>query len=426
MFFQRFDPRETRHDLFVDRESDQRWLRRNIEATLSNRDTIAGRSICVHGPKGSGKTIFARTVLHAVKARSEFLTRTVFVEVDCRRLASARAVFNAVTQGLVEGLLSLQAARVAVSAALINAAKGLLALTRFTGDVELKVAHEHIAQFKLSGGADIGLTPKLALPAKLGALFGISFERSEKEVRTLTGTVAFDEAGLCASLKELLADVRRANLDVVLFLDNIDELHHDYKDEATRQLVWQQAEWALELAQAPVVMLACMRSYYSGVARAFSLTRALDPVPENVRLGIIERRVKEEPEEVRTQCAEPPVKAMMNRVAGAASTPLACLQWFQAFAEEEAYDREAQQREVLRFVRGTYAQIPTGLIEKVVREFDAPDTEVDRKVVLDACGGNETLFAALQDREVILPNDFWNPLRFTLDPALHILHPTKS
>ena len=31
-----------------------------------------------------------------------------------------------------------------------------------------------------------------------------------------------------------------------------------------------------------------------------------------------------------------------------------------------------------------------------------------------------------KDREVILPNDFWNPLRFTLDPTLHILHPKNG
>ena len=30
--------------------------------------------------------------------------------------------------------------------------------------------------------------------------------------------------------------------------------------------------------------------------------------------------------------------------------------------------------------------------------------------------------AAIQDHQVVLPNDFWNPTRFTLDPSLHLLH----
>lgn len=423
MFFQNFGHYETKPALFINREPDQRWLRENVEATLRKRDEIVGRSICVHGPKGSGKTAFARKVLHDLKApRAD---RALFLEVDCRRKASARAVFNAVAQDLVEELLRLQAARVRVSDALVAAARALLALTRFSGGVELKVAHEHVTQFKLTGGADAGVTPKLQVPLKLNALFGISFERSDKEVKTLTGTVTFDEAGLCAALKELLWDVRRADLDVVLFLDNIDELHHDYKDEATRAQVWRQAEWALELGTAPIVTLACMRSYYTGVARAWEM-RALQSLPPHYRLGIIERRLKEEPAEIQKQCEDSKVRAMMHHVVGATSTPLASLQWFKNYAEEEAYGRKEQHAVVKDYVRGSYANVPFDVIEKLVREFDDPNQEVDRDLILAACGNNATVFAALQDREVILPNDFWNPLRFTLDPTLHILHPKND
>lgn len=423
MFFQNFGHYETKPSLFINREPDQRWLRENIEATLRKRDEIVGRAICVHGPKGSGKTAFARKVLSDL--RTQRADRSIFLEVDCRRKASARAVFNAVAQDLVEELLRLQSARVPVREALVSAARVLLALTRFSGGVELKVAHEHVTQFKLTGGAEAGTPMKLQVPLKLNALFGISLERSDKEVKTLTGTVTFDEAGLCEALKELLRDVRRADLDVVLFLDNIDELHHDYKDETTRALVWRQAEWALELGSAPVVTLACMRSYYTGVARAWEM-RALKPLPDHYRLGMIERRLKEEPKDLQKRCEAPAVKAMMNHVARATTTPLATLQWFKNYAEEEAYERAAQRAVVKDFVRGSYANVPFDVIEKLVREFDDPEQEVDRDLILAACGNNATVFAALQDREVILPNDFWSPLRFTLDPTLHILHPKND
>ena len=34
MFFQKFDSRDTRPELFINRDGDQRWLRQNIEAAL--------------------------------------------------------------------------------------------------------------------------------------------------------------------------------------------------------------------------------------------------------------------------------------------------------------------------------------------------------------------------------------------------------
>jgi hypothetical protein len=40
---------------------------------------------------------------------------------------------------------------------------------------------------------------------------------------------------------------------------------------------------------------------------------------------------------------------------------------------------------------------------------------------LAACGDNEAVLNQLQDRQAILPVDFWNPVEFTLDPELTFL-----
>jgi hypothetical protein len=336
-----------------------RWLLAGLEAYLTERAIDRGRSFVVIGAKGSGKTIFARKVIESV--RPKFLANTLFVEVDCRRQASSRAVFNVVAQSIVDELQKLSRAGVKIRPALLDAAKMLTAITRFT-EVELKVAHEHTMQFK----AAAGVSPKLGVLQKLEATFGVSLENVDKRVKTLTGKVTFDEAGLCAAIKELLADIRRENLGVLLFIDNIDELHHDYRDDATRRRVFQEAEWVIELAQAPVSMVACMRSYYSGVARALQ-KRALEPLPANYLKGVLERRIREEGPEVQRWFETPPAQALANEVAKHAPTPLACLQWFQWFAEEDAYAPKEMERTAERLLRAEYANVPIDTLRSIAR-----------------------------------------------------------
>lgn len=414
MYFQRLDARDTDPALFVDRERDQQWLHAGLEAYLNERAPDRGRSFVVIGAKGSGKTIFARRVIASV--RKKFLSNTLFIEVDCRRQASSRAVFNIVAQSIVDELQKLSHAGAKVRPALLDAAKMLTAVTRFT-EVELKVAHEHTMQFK----AAVSATPKLGVLQKLEATFGLSLENVEKRVKTLTGKVTFDEAGLCAAIKELLADIRHAGFSVLLFVDNVDELHHDYKDDATRRRVFQEAEWVIELAQAPVAMVACMRSYYSGVARALQ-KRALDPLAAPYLKGVLERRVREESDEVRRWFTTAPAQAMANEVSKHAPTPLACLQWFQWFAEEDAYDPDAMERTAERLLRAEYANVPLDTLRRIAQSFKRPTDEIDRAQLLAACGESESELATVQDRQVVLPNDFFNPTRFTLDPTVFVLH----
>ncbi len=423
MYFGLFNAMETDPGLFVNRSSECQWLSQSIQAWLARPKTATVKqSWCVHGSKGSGKTIFAKKVLGDVQASApQHLKNTLVLDVDCRRLNSSRAVYKEVAMRLVHELGRLKDARVKVPEELVGLCQAFLALTRLEGNVEAQVAHENLVRFQAALGAKTSM-----LRSVLEGSFGLTFESTQKKTQTLKGSLRFDDAGLCSALKAYFCDLRDAGFRVLLFLDNVDELQHEYRTDELRGKTKEQAEWVLELADAPIATLVCMRSYFSGIARTIP-KRALPLLKGNHLVGILEKRILLESKDVQQEFMENPgMKATTHWLAERAPTPLAYLQWFQNFAEREAWAVEARKDAVREVIRSEYANVPYELIERVVGLFKSADSEVDSDRVLVACDKNEAGFALIQDRQVILPNDFWNPSRFTLDPLLYILHPSRG
>jgi AAA ATPase domain len=415
MYFAKLDSRDVDPELFVNRSDEVEGLEKGIAGYLDVTDARLGRAFRVTGGKGSGKTIFARHALRRLKAR--YGGDTLFLDVDCRRCPDSRAVFYVIAQRIIDELFSLKRATVPIKDELTATAQVLGTITHFTS-VELKVAHEHVTQYKaaaeLSGQASFYSTLKTA--------FNISVERSKKQYEGLSGSVQFDEYRLCLLLRDFFSDLREQGLKVVLFVDNLDELHHNYRDPAQREHARQQAEWVLELKQAPIALLACMRTYFSEIARDIGNKLTLRPLPANAELGILERRMKDEPAGVREEWLRPEVKNLADKLAHLAPTPLAYLDWFKTLCEQNAFDTPRRSKAIEHYVRAEYASTPFEVIARVARAFPSPEHELDRAALLEACGDSEPDLAAIQDHQVVLPNDFWNPTRFTLDPSLHLLH----
>lgn len=423
MYFGLFNAMETDPGLFVNRTAECEWLASSVQAWLARpKDATVRQSWCVHGPKGSGKTIFARKVLGDVRAAvPQHFKNTLFLEVDCRRLNSSRAVYNDVAMRVALELKRLKDARVAVPDELFGMCQAFLALTRLEGNVEAQVAHENLVRFQAALGSKASLFRNI-----LEGTFGLTFETSQRKTQSFRGSLRFDDAGLCSALKAYFCDLRDAGFRVLLFVDNVDELQHEYRTDDLRRKTKEQAEWVLELADAPIATLVCMRSYFSGVARTMP-KRALSPLGGNHLVGILEKRIKLESKEVQKQFqAEAGMKVMAHWLADWAPTPLAYLQWFQNLAEREAWSAGARKAAIREVVRSEYANVSFELIERVVALFNKADSEVESQKVLAACERSDADFALIQDRQVILPNDFWNPSRFTLDPLLFILHPSRD
>jgi hypothetical protein len=423
VYFGAFNAFETDPGLFLNRETERDWLLKSIQAWLGRSQSDDGRqSWCVHGPKGSGKTIFARKVLDDVRAVSpKHLASTLFVEVDCRRLNSSREVYKHIAYGCVRALDELRSAHVKVAEALLDMGRAFRAIASLEGNVETQVARETLTRFQ----ATLGGKTTSALSKALEGTFGLTFEASQKTTHSLKAMLRFDDAWLCLALSAYFRDLRAAGFRVLLFVDNIDELQHEYDTEEVRRRARAQADWVLELAEAPIGMLVCMRSYFSTIARTMH-KRALTPLGGNHLVGILEKRVTREAADLKRRFAETEVKLLTHWLAGRAPTPLAYLQWFQNLAERDAWDSASREAAITEVIRSEYANVPFDLIERVVALYPRVDSEVVREKILEACEGNASELAVLQDRQVVLPNDFWNPTRFTLDPFLQVLRALRS
>lgn len=416
MYFTQLDTGDIDPRLFVNRSDDVEWLASGLNGYLKGTELLTGRAFRVTGQKGSGKTIFAKHVLARIKR--EHGTKGVFIEADCRRCPDSRAVFQLLAQRTVEELFALKDAGVkAVSEELLATARVAAVITQFTS-VEVKQIHEHITQHKKAGSLAIGRS----LIDFLKITFDVAVQREKKTYESMAGTITFSEYHLCTVLRKLFEDIRAQGLFVVALVDNLDELHHDYRDPLPREHARQEAGWVLELKQAPIALIACMRTYFSEIARDFRAKRTLDPMPGNVLVGILEKRLLDEPEDVKREAAREEIKSLYHKLADIAATPLSYLDWVKALAEQEAFDKDLRTKAVRQYVRAEHATVPFDVIESIARVYDAVDHEIDKATLLEACRGSESDVALVQDGQVVLPNDFWNPTRFSLDPSLYLLH----
>ncbi|MEZ4463954.1 MAG: ATP-binding protein [bacterium] len=417
MFFDRLNPTDLDPRQMVDRERDVRWLTEVLSRYLQVAGEAEGRAICVTGEKGVGKSILTRRVLEDLRA--DFSANTLFMTVDCRSCHERRGVLSAVANQAVHELASLHTAGARVPESLLATAQLLRQLSQLDR-VELKVAHEQVRQFQLA--ARLGGRRSLLSALKLN--FGVSLELTDREVKSLTGTVNFDDQGIGEALVAMFEDIRSQGFGCVLYLDNIDELRHEYRSAEERDRVRKDVEHVLELKRAPVALVLNMRKYYTGVvSRDISNQRVLRPVPPEVLREILARRLEEERPAICDALATPAATAVTERLSGIAPTPVAYLLWTKFLFEEGFYREERLAEGFDAYLETQYSNLDVRVLHALAAAFPEPDAILDASVVLEACAHNRAIFSQMQDRQVILPHDFWNPTQFKLDPELYFLHP---
>lgn len=415
-----FNPADTDPLLLVNREADREWLTRELTRYLSKPPPHGSASFCITGEKGVGKSILTRAALRDV--RKDHSDHTLFLEIDCRKLRSAREVIAEVAQGVVEALIEMRPILPQATEELVSTARVLSTVARFD-EVELKELHEHLVQYKSA----VGLKTERSLLSSLNMSFQISLERSVKTVKDLTGKVRLDEHRLGKALCALFHDVCASGLDIVLWLDNIDELQHSYRTGEDRARVRLHVEALLGLCDAPIALVLAMRSYYSGILpRQLGNRRILRPLPEAELLNIAHRRLQRESEDAQKAMLEADCKEMIRELAQVAPTPLAFITWLKFLFEEGMLVPAEITPGLERYLEAYYANLSVPTLRRVVKAFEEPHQPVPRQKLLDACEGNEALFAQLQNRQAVLPVDFWDPVEFTLDPELFFLHPKRA
>lgn len=417
-----FDPTDTAPRFLVNRDREQAWLRSRLVDYLKRTEetTYTGRPLAVIGEKGVGKTILGAAVLQSLKQEAGIGDRTLFLRVDCRRARTGREVLTEVAQQMVEALaLERTLSPKSSVAALLDAARILRTLCNFDGDAELKTVHEHLQQYKTA----LNLKGEHKLLGSLAVDFGISLERTEKQVKTLEGKLRFDDKRLARAMVALLTDIRSQGLHIVLHIDNIDELRHEgYQDTTIRTQTRHDVESILALIAAPIALLLCMRTYFAGsLPREVKQTLKLEQLASEHLQVLLWPRLTEVPAEqtaLRQALSSSALQADVDRMAAMSRTPLSFLTWLQARMDEPKASLEASLR---GYLRTHYASLPESTLEAVARVFAKPEQPVPSAQLHTACGGNQAVYNQLLDRQVVLPLDYWHPTEFTLDPELDFL-----
>jgi len=421
LFLTKLQPSRADPDLLVDRSQALHWLKQRIAAYLYDRAVDKPGVITVLGGKGVGKSIVTRHVLQQL--REEHPQRVVFVTVDCRRQSTQRNVLRHVADSLHEELVRMRKLGVStISQALVDNAAVVKTLAMYT-NVKLSRLHENLAVFE--NASRLGIGGKLL--DFLGAEFKISLSRDERERQAIEGEILVDDISLRESLIRLFYDLRAQDeqLDVVLYLDNIDELDHDAcYDDAKREVIRSETLGLLDLCRAPIGLVLNMRTYY-----ASTLPREVDDIlrldslaPEDLR-QMLDRRLEEEAEEKRSALGEAHWVETIDELSRKATTPLTFLRWLKHLAEwSEGVEGPIEAR-LVGYSDHRVATISTEVLRQIAEIFNPPTRTVSREEVLVACDGRDAVLRQLIHAQAVLPRDFWEPNEFTLDPELHYLRP---
>jgi hypothetical protein len=422
VFLNHFDPADISADVMVDREDDVTWLSENFESyfdaierrTLGDTDK---RIVCVTGDKGMGKSILAGKVIQEL--RKKYSGSTLFVSVDCRGTNGARGVVASIASGLVEEISTFQPVVAAGGRPYpdwLPALASELSNIAHADKASSKTVHERLT--KLKGTLKLGGQKMLGM---LKAEWGISLDAELRDVRTLESAIDFDIDRVFTLTTKLFQDIRAAGLRVFLLVDNVDELQHEYWDEDARKNTHATVKRVLTLTEAPIAMLLCMRTYFQSILpRVVGVPRAIQPLLAPQLLEIAKHRIHLEAEPAQRALRSDKAQTMIAALARHAGTPLAFLTWVKWVAEsregfDAAIDKHAESWRGARYV--DFRKAVARALELFAEKRADGDDAVARKDLIAAIGGDEDALRYLQDSELILPRDFWNPTHFVLDPT---------
>lgn len=406
MFLSHFNPAHVEPGYLVDRDADVAWLREALDSFLGHADA-PGRAVCVLGEKGVGKSIVTRKVL--ADLREVHSATTVFITVDCRRHRDQRGVYQAIARELVNELTT----RTELSNALLDNARLLETLAGFD-EGERRILHERIVQHQAA------LTLKEPALVRFLARLDISLRRSEESRASLLGRIRIDPHRLQEAVIESFHDLRAAKLDVVLYLDNIDELDHDaIRDEQSRVRVRGETDGLLGLVHAPIALVLNMRTYFSSMlGREIGLIRQIERLAVADQIALLDKRIARERPDTRKRLAEPAARTCLEAVAKLAPTPLAALTWFHYLCQTDQHGTRDLKQALDGLLRLRYSVISSAQIRKIAELFRTREL-VDRDTLLRACDDNVGTLNQLLMTQAVLPLDWWHPTDFRLDPELY-------
>lgn len=314
---------DTDDALFVDREE----LSEDLLAQLRDAITEGLRStrILVTGERGVGKSIFTRHVLR--RLREERPRSTVVVVVEGRYLGYRDFL------GQLAKTLAQQVRALSPGAPLRFWTEflGLLAASSQLRASDLEARAERLGM-TISLGADVGGTGEVAaLGAKLASRLGasLSWETTRSLQRTTERTVTVTDELLHDGITATLERLAEEKLDVVLFLDDVDQLTGVSSEDAALGAFRR----FLDLTPALTLVHIRRELMIEELRRENPLTIEVGELPPSARLDMLRRRLELSKAPPRLQADD---WAAIEALAHRTGNPLVLLQWMQGLLLTQA------------------------------------------------------------------------------------------
>lgn len=224
-------------ELFADRRDDLKNLVETLNSFVEGPGAEA--RVLVHGSRGVGKSTLTRRALQQVQARNSLL---LYGEADCAALGTGP---DAVLKEIARSLTS--AAQMRDVGSELKQAAQLFGRIAACSKVKAKEVRTWQQSLKIGVSATSKLLDTVAFEFGMARAAGKSKEIEESFERNVDSTF----------LRELLAgflsDCRRADIVVLLFIDNLDQAAYAERQEQVRQIL-DLARLLFTLRHAVVVM----------------------------------------------------------------------------------------------------------------------------------------------------------------------------
>lgn len=408
-----FDVASVDPAVLVNREDTRKWLRARLEGYLKASDNSSGRAVALLGERGIGKSIVMRSVISELKELH--MATTLFLEVDCRKLAGRREVYRQLADRAVKelGIHSNVSSELKATAQLLYTIAGFDTAER--REVAEQAASHHVA---------LGLGGARNLLAMLGINYDIKLGLSATTRASLDGKLSFSAERLQEALLAFFADLREHGFDVIVVLDNLDEVRHEaYVEDDTRRKLHGEIDGLLSLAEAPIGFVVTARTYFAAsLNRQIDDVQRMEPLDDDVHRAIVHGRLAREAQDTRASFNTATRDRCIVQLLSFAKTPLALLYWFKYLAESERYELEDARCALRPWLASRYSNFSSSALDGIVAVFDeGPCVSRSRERILNACRGNQTMYKQVLRSQLVLPVDFWDPYEFTLAPELHFL-----
>jgi hypothetical protein len=373
----------------------------------------------IKGEKGVGKSILTRAVLQDLRASHS--GQSLILEVNCRDARSWRSVMRRLWEGLVKELSSIKEARTELPKGSLEAAKTANELVRHD-DVKVTTIHEALNSIRKF----TKFQAESRFLDYLGTAISRDVEERDTSTRRSEGTVFLDDERVTEMFIELAHDLYEAQIPIIMYLDNVDELDHDYQNETSRDRVRREVLGLLQLSRAPVALVLNVRSYFAGILpRDIPAPEDLDSLSPADHAALLDLRLDSESHDVKEYAnSEKQVRAR-ELLCALAPTPYCLLEVVQFLLQRRQLDLDDLQLALARYVQARFTSVHAEELENVLSCFrNDPKREVRHRELRQALSSDESeqaeFLAQICDHQVVLPVDFWNPKRFTLDPLLQL------